>query len=538
MSLRGRSFLVLSVSFLAVIGMAAVVPSARAAASGHLAVTALSFSPTSVDASAGTGSATLTWTVTDSNASATDIAGEVDIRQEGQHPGAYIGMAYPATFDLTGAISGQVSGNGSGTAQDATFSYTFYVPQYTHATTARWVVSAVSITDDLGASADISGVMLTGFHAVLNATELADTTPPTYDQLSFETPGQRPFLYDNGTSASISYYLEVLDPESGFWEGIVELSGPRGQVAFGPFAAEYSIADGLDVCGQGIGFGTQDILCSATVTIPANAAAGTWSVSAITLTDNAGNTVTYGGLNELPVTVTADRVLRASGFAVNPNPVDDWGNAALTTLTMTVAGARDGVSAIDVDGANGECEGASSTPTLNADGTYSVPVYVAPDVATCSITGIAVVDGAGDVALYGSEYGAPDPGVTITQEPDTTPPVATAASLAYTSLVSSPTSSVNDTVTVTVDDPVAPVTGFAVFLYDSSGSGGEVSYGGVPSTLTGNVTLLFQLGAGFAPGTYTVGFELIDAAGLTSFYGTPTGTPVPGGPLTLTITSG
>jgi len=538
MSLRGRSFLVLFVSFFAVLAMAAVVPSARAAATGHLAVTALSFSPTSVDASAGTASATLTWTVTDTNASATDIAGEVDIRQEGQRPGSYIGMAYPATFDLTGAISGQVSGNGSGTPQDATFSYTFYVPQYTHATTARWVVSAVSITDDLGASADISGVLLTGFHAVLNATELADTTPPTYDQLSFENPGLRPFLYDNGTSASISYYLEVLDPESGFWEGIVELSGPRGEAAFGSFAAEYSVADGLDVCGQGIGFGTQDITCSATVTIPANAAAGTWSVSAITLTDNAGNTVTYGGLNELPVTVTADRVLRASGFAASPNPVDDWGTAASTTLTMAVAGARDGVSAIYVDGANGECGGASSTPTLNAGGTYSVPLYVAPDVATCSITGIAVVDGAGDVALYGSEYGAPDPGVTITQVPDTTPPVATAASLAYTSLVSSPTSAVNDTVTVTVDDPVAPVTGFAVFLYDSSGSGGEVSYGGVPSTLTGNVTLLFQLAAGIAPGTYTVGFELIDAAGLTSFYGTPNGTPVPGGPLTLTITSG
>jgi hypothetical protein len=159
--------------------MAAIVPGARAAATGRLAVTALHFSPSSVDASAGTASATLTWTVTDSNASATDIAGEVDIREEGQRPGTYIGMANPAPFDLTGAISGQVSGNGTGTAQKATFSYTFFVPQYTKAATAHWVVSAVNLTDDRSTSADISGVTLTGFHAVVSATELPDTTPPT-----------------------------------------------------------------------------------------------------------------------------------------------------------------------------------------------------------------------------------------------------------------------------------------------------------------------------------------------------------------------
>lgn len=536
MSFRGRSFGVFCLSFLAVMSTAAAVPAARAAAVGQLAVTALSFSPTSVDASAGTASATLTWTVTDSNASATDIAGDVYIREAGPHPGSYVGMAPSvAPFDLTGAFAGDITGNGSGTAQRATFSYTFSVPQYANAATATWVVSAITVQDNQGATANISGVSLTGFHAVLDATELTDTTPPTYDQLSFANGGQRPFLYDNGTSAPITYSLELLDPESGFWKGVIELSGPSGQHASGSFDAEYSVADGLDACGQDFWLNTQDILCTATVTIPANAAAGTWSVSAITLTDNAGNTQTYGGLNELPVTVTADRVIKASGFTANPNPVNDWIKGGTeTTLTMAVTGASGGVSTVYVDGDNCALPGGSAAPTLNADGTYSVPVFVPWLTTSCTITGIAVVDGAGDVSVYGSEYGTPDPGVVITQEADT-PPVATAASLTSTSLAYSADSQF-DGLTLTIDDQVAPVEEVGVFLYDSSGNGGEVSYGGVQSTLTGALTVGFSLPAGFAPGTYTVGFDLIDAAGLDSFYGTPNGTPVPGGPLTLTIT--
>ena len=532
MSLKVRLLLAFSI---ALMGVAAIVPGARAATAGRLAVTALSFSPTSVDASTGTASATLTWTVTDSNANATDIAGEVDIREEGAHPGDYIGMASVGTFDLTGALTGQVIGGGSGTAQKATFSYTFPVPQYTHATSARWVVSDVTVKDDQGASADTSGASLTRFHAVLNATELADTTAPSYDQLTFANPSQRPYLYDNGTSASLSYSIEVIDPDSGFWKGTIALRGPDGQHAVGAFDAAYSVTDGLDVCGQGIGWGTQDIICTATVTIPANAAAGTWSISAITLTDNAGNSQTYGGLNELPVTVTADKVMSASGFAVNPSSVDAW-NTGETTLTMTVTGERDGVTGIYVDGTPGACSQRSTSPTLNSDGTYSVPLYLVIDNPKCTVTGIAIVDGAGDVALYGSEYGAPDPGVTITQVPDTTPPVVTAASLSSTTLPYSADQQ-GDLLTITVDDPVAPVVGFTLFLYNSSGQGGGLSYGGVPYTLNGTITLDVPITGGTAPGTYTVGFELDDAAGLSDFYGTPNGLPVPGGPLTLTITS-
>lgn len=543
MSVRSR---LLTVFSLALIGLAALVPGARAAttAVSNFAVTALSFSPATVDASTGTATATLTWTVTDSNAAATDIAGQVDIREEGAHPGSYLGVAYVAPFDLTGAITSDDTENGSGTAQQATFTYTFSVPQYANAATANWGVSDVSVSDNQGGSATISGVALTGYHAVLTATELPDSASPTYQQLAFNDPDQRPYVYDNGTSNSITYTLTVLQPDSGFWKGTLVLSGPDGQQITTPFSDVYSVTQGLFMCGQDSGFGPQDMTCTIPVTFPANAAAGTWTVSSITLTSNAGSTQTYGGLDELPVTVTADNVIKASGFSVNPNPVNDWDTTTFTTLSMSVTGESGGVSAIYVDLSSVSlgCGQSSTTPTLNSDGSYSVKLYMTGDdgpgnrAPVCTVTGIAVVDGAGNVSLYGSEYGAPDPGVTITQVPDTTPPVATAASLTSTTLAYSADTQ-NDGLTLTLDDQTAPVTEIDVFLYDSSGSGGVVTYGGVSTPLNGSTTFGFSLPTGLAAGTYTIGFELTDAAGLTTFYGTPTGQAVPGGPLTLTITS-
>jgi hypothetical protein len=540
MSLRVRLLMVIS---LALLGVATVVPGARASAAGRLAVTALSFSPASVDASTGTATATLTWTITDSNASATDIAGQVDIREEA-HNGGYIGVAYVAPFDLTGAITGDENGNGSGTAQQASFSYTFSVPQYANATTANWVISGASIQDNQSDSADISGAALTGYGAVLTATELQDTTPPTYQQLAFNNPDQRPYVYDNGTSNAITYTLTVLDPDSGFWKGTLVLSGPDGQVVITPFSDVYSVTQAEFMCGQGIGFGLQNMTCTFPVTIPANAAAGTWRVSSITLTSNSGSTETYGDLDALPITVTADNVIQASGFTVNPNPVNNWDTDAYTTLTMSVTGESGGVSAIYVDlsSTSSACGQSSTTPTLNSDGTYSVPLYMLGDdgpgnyAPVCTVTGIAVLDGAGDVSLYGSEYGAPDPGITITQVPDTTPPAVTAASLSPATLPYSADAQ-SDNLALTIDDPVAPVTQVSVFLTSSSGSGENVYCCSVQSTLNGTLTTGLSIPAGLAPGTYTVGFQLTDAAGLTSTYGTSTGLPVPGGPLTLTITS-
>lgn len=95
----------------------------------------------------------------------------------------------------------------------------------------------------------------------------------------------------------------------------------------------------------------------------------------------------------------------------SPNPVDNRTSWPTVTLSMSVSGAQQGVTAIYADPGNAAgCEQTSTTPTLEPDGTLSVPILVFKDTVSCPMAGIAVVDGAGNVALYGPEYGAPDPG--------------------------------------------------------------------------------------------------------------------------------
>lgn len=517
------------------IGAVAAPASAATAAATHgkLALTALSFSQSSVDASTGTATVTLNWTVTDSDASATDVAGLVDIRMAGSKPGTYVGMAAVGAYDLTGALTGDVQGNGSGTAQDASFSYTFAVPQYASATTARWEVSEVTAQDDQGHTLTLTGAKLSAFHAVLTATELADSTAPTYDSLMFANPGQRPYVYDKGVNGSMTYYLEVLDAQSVFWTGSITLQGPRGQTATGTFSMAYSVADGLDLCNGELSPDDNDALCTATVTIPAGAAAGTWTVSTIRLTDNAGNVAVYRNIDALPITVTANAVVTASGFSASPSQVNDWQNTAPSTVSFTVSGAVDGVSAAYVD-ASGACV-QSGAATVAADA-VSVPVNVIDGTPSCTITGVAVLDGAGDLALYGSEYGAPSVDVTITQEPDT-PPVIASASLSPASVTQS-SSAQTVTMYVTTGDTLAPVTDLIASLYDSSGNQVAGAGGFFSGYLSSGETwpLSFTVPANLAPGVYTVGMTVIDSANLSTSYG-PGGQAIPGGPVQLTVTS-
>ncbi|HTZ26832.1 MAG TPA: hypothetical protein VMC83_22760 [Streptosporangiaceae bacterium] len=476
---------------------------------------------------------TLNWTVTDSDASAADVAGLVDIRMAGSKPGTFIGMAAEGAYDLTGALTGDVQGNGSGTAQDASFSYTFTVPQYANATTARWEVSEVTAQDDQNHTLTLTGARLTGFHAVLTATELADSTAPTYDSLMFASPGQRPYVYDKGVNGSVTYYLEVLDAQSGFWTGSITLQGPRGQTATGTFSMAYSVADDVDLCNGELSPDDNDALCTVTVPIPAGAAAGTWTVSMIRLTDNAGNAAVYRNVDALPITVTANAVVTASGFSASPDQVNDWQNSTTSTVSFTVSGAAGGVSAAYVD-ASGACVQAGDA-TVAGD-VVSVPMTVIVGTPVCTITGIAVLDGAGDLALYGSEYGAPSVNVTITQEPDT-PPVIASSSLSPSSVTQS-TSAQTVILNVTTGDTLAPVTDIIASLYDSSGN--QVAGAGAffSGYLSSGETwpLQFTVPANLAPGVYTVGMAVIDSANLSTSYG-PSGQTIPGGPVQLTVTS-
>jgi hypothetical protein len=85
------------------------------------------------------------------------------------------------------------------------------------------------------------------------------------------------------------------------------------------------------------------------------------------------------------------------------------------------------------------------------------PISMFSIATSCTVAGIAVLDGVGNMAVYGTEYGEPDLGIKLTRVPDTTPPVATRASVSPASLPQSADSQFVG-LTVDVSDPVAPVT--------------------------------------------------------------------------------
>jgi hypothetical protein len=274
--------------------------------------------------------------------------------------------------------------------------------------------------------------------------------------------------------------------------------------------------------------------------VPKGTAPGIWSVSQITLTSNAGVTAVYGNLNAAPITMTDDTGFTASDFSVSPNPVDNWRATQTVNVTLTPSGARGGISAVYVNAyVNASyCPQWSTTPTINADGSVSVPLHFDSGAASCQISGIVVVDGAGDVALYGQDYYAPDPNLIINRTPDTTAPTASSASVSPTTIAQSAIPSTFVTTTVVASVGVAPINQFDLYIYDSSGNVVDQALGGVSQAADGTVQLDTQLPYGQAPGTYTIGFTLYDAGGLSNSYGTPHGQPMPGGPLQLTVTAG
>jgi hypothetical protein len=276
------------------------------------------------------------------------------------------------------------------------------------------------------------------------------------------------------------------------------------------------------------------VTCDVDVVLPAGSPAGTYSVESVSLTDNVGNTrrVTDGGA--YPIILTRNGILSATDFALNPSQVDNWREDKTATLTFTPHGAVNGLATVEIPA--GGCIPASG-PVTQPDGTATVAIRMLTSDRGCTISGLVMTDGAGNVAVYGSSFGAPPINLTVSRVPDTTPPVVTGATLSRTTWPVSDQPFWGISVRVTVlDEDLAPIDGGSVTVYNEQGwsvgggSGGARSENGVV-TLSASVRDL-------PVGTYTVGFVLDDAAGNTTAYGHPGGAPIPGGPLIITVTEG
>lgn len=505
-----------------------------------LAVEALAVTPTTVDATV-PAAVTVAWTIRNSNAAAQTVSGTVSIRMRGATPGSYVGVSYDVPYSYRNKGLGGAD-YVSGTPQLSSYTYAFAVPRYAGTTTAKWAVTQVTAVDGQGGTLVAGDRELGRFHPVVTATEMVDSAAPIAGSLRFDsdyTVARRPYVYDDGTTSRVGYDLDVQDLQSGFWKASLVVAGPGGA----RLTADVAVT-GLPTephCGTHAGGDPiHDTICGFVLDVPPGSPVGTYTVSAVRLTDNAGNTVTDHPAGPSFV-LTRNGTVSASGFTVTPNPVNNWAQNAPVQLTLAVAGAQQGVSAVYADAGvldvSGHCPQVSTTPTANPDGTLSVSLLVYQGSQRCGIDGVAVVDGAGNVALYGAEYDAPDPGVAITRVPDVAPTVDSAA-LSVTSVPASQVTTAVVEVRLDVVAPVAPVVSYDLFVYDAAGAMVTSDFGGVDPVSGGPLSLRVWLPAGMAPGTYTIAFVLHDAGRLSTSYGGPGGPPVPGGPLLLTVTDG
>jgi hypothetical protein len=507
-------------------GSPATAGSAAARPVQRLALTALAFSAKSVNATAGNATVTLTWTVTDSRTTARRISGELSLAAPGKVAGSYLTERITVPFALHGPA------HAGGTARRSKYAYTFTVPQYAQASSVRWEVISLTVQDNKGDKLGLPAAKLTRFKATLSAQEVAVTSGPSFDTFRLYND-VRPYVYSGAKSSGEQVYnLCVYPSPAGFTNGTLQLSGPAGQSFSSQFSYNQVAPECMNPWTRAVG---QQYIVP--VRFPAGLTAGTWTVSRLQLKDTAGNVTTASELGA-PVTVTGNQVLSANDFTASPNPANDWAQAVTVTVSMMVSGVHDGVSAIyldfagDTPGNPGNC-GAAGEPTSAGPGQESVQFQMTYLTTSCQLVGVAILDGAGDLALYGSEYGAPDAGLTVTQTPDTTPPTATSAS------ISLGTGNVGYWLTIGVTTQVAPVTGVAVRFYNADGvlQTAADTNGGVsqqPPIGAGTVSFPFDTSA-LPSGTYTMGFTLFDAANLASSYGPGGSDPVPGGSLTVTV---
>ncbi|MFB6393009.1 hypothetical protein AAFH96_07780 [Polymorphospora sp. 2-325] len=501
-------------------------PPATAQPSG-LSLKSLSFASKRVDVREQSVAVTLTWTVRNTNPEAEYLSGSVRLRMAGSTPGTYVGTTRDINFWLYTSWEGvrHVSGN----AQESTYEYDFAVPRYGKTTSALWVVAGFNASDDKGATLSLEGAQLARHRPWLKAQTAVDSTPPVID--SIEITGSFPYAYVGDRSISLGYRAGLRDSQAGFWKGTLRLAGPNGQVLTAPFEANLSV---FDTSCRPSGF--SEMSCQFLLDVPAGTTSGAWQVVEVTLVDNVDNQTTVVPPDTAPITLTSNEVVSAANFTATPNPVNNWTQNATTRLRMDVTGAQNGVGTVQLDFDTPGCRQDNAGPVVDPDGGISVGVLVSRNTAECVVTRLIMVDGAGNAAVYGDLFGAPDPGLTINRLPNTTPPAVSAATLTPTTVTRSEAPNVWPTLTMQVTAPIAPVNQYALYLYDAAGNIVAQQSGGTSGAgPDGTLRLYGYLPYDIAAGTYSYGFTLYDASGLRSSYGV-NGQPLAGGPLEITVT--
>ncbi|NUS14887.1 MAG: hypothetical protein HOY69_26415 [Streptomyces sp.] len=497
--------------------------------SGHLALTGLSFRHPGTDGIVS--GVAMTWSAADTDPAATVVTGDLVMRRLDDATGAYVGQAVVVPFASDRTVSGGATLS-SGGVSGATWTYSFILPKE-GSFLPHWVVTTVSLREAatntrlLLADGDLGGYD----HDVQAQIEpLSGSLAPQNLTLASQAPGKLPYYYDGGLTHA-TYTFSVAQT-AGLWRGELTLGGPGGELT-SAFEMTTFAGQPTGPCVPGAS-GMLD--CTVQAEIPAGSPEGVYHLNTLVLYDASGQPQGVASPAVQDIAVTADATMSASGFAaVGPNT---WRAAATYPVTMKVTGAS-GVQAIYLSwtGQPG-CTQVSTGPFDLGQDTYQVTASMPKSSSTpasCTLTGIAVLSADGRVALYGPDFGAPDPHVTAHAVADTTPPAITSASLWVPSYAQGHIS-VEGVYYYPVYS-VAPITSYTSYLLDLSGNVLTTQKGGTSISGANNqMALGVDLPSTTPVGTYTVAFTLTDAGGLSTTYGTPSGLPMPGGPLTLHIT--
>ncbi|MET7947931.1 hypothetical protein [Micromonospora sp. NPDC005324] len=500
-------------------------PALAAPAAGPvLEIASIAFDRTQVDVTQDSAVANLSWTITNRTAKAERINGVVELRQfvDGQQ----VGQPRTVTYELDW---GRAQVRGSGTAQQSSYSYDFLVPRYSSAAETVWRVTKVTIADDVAHARTVRDPG----PAALAVTQLVDSQGPVAEQLYFDFDQPRGF-FDDGSGVTLRYQAQIVD-ESAFKQGKITLAGPGGRRLSSTFQLTQSGSQ-WSCNGESV-YDPAWLTCPVSIAVPAGSPSGTWRVARLDLTDSWGNTrADTSPEGPAPVQVSRNDVVSASDFALAPTQVNNWRGPASSALTFMPHGAVGGLASVDVD--LSWCSQPSHTPVVGDDGSVSVEIVMQSSwTSSCKIDGVKLTDGAGNVAFYGTVYGAPDLGLTISRVPDEKAPVVLSAKVSKATWTQQETEDawgLGFDVTVEVDE-FAAISGFSATIYDSDGVSQGGMYGGQHDDGTGVLHLAVSTGR-MNPGQYTIGFSLSDEAGNNSSWGYPNGgNPVPGGPLVLTV---
>jgi hypothetical protein len=305
---------------------------ARPARSGALVdnqapqVVALSLSRTSVDASAGPADVVVDARITD--AVGLSIGGDVPLtRFVLTGPGGQQrATAYVSRAQLV-----------SGGAADGTYRTTVTVPW--HAEPGRWTATFV-LYDSVGNTATMNAAALAGagLPSGIDQTGPGDTTPPQLAALSVS-----PTTIDTALApATLTVTARVVDDLAGVSDGV---GVAASQVVFRGPSGAHRVRATLDVRNR-IGSNPLDASFVVAMTVPRWAEQGVWTVEAVNLVDEVGNTAavavpsvtfTQNGIGDItPPTLRT--------FSIDPGSVDVRNAGATVTLQARVTDDRSGVA--------------------------------------------------------------------------------------------------------------------------------------------------------------------------------------------------